>query len=120
MHSWNTSSLQNQPVFPPAAQTPLPQAGQMWQPDPTSPPLPATYADRVPEPMESGVRYNSANNMRGSRTAAMMYSKPMPDMQTSKYRRSNDGLFVAGLCVIIVDLFLFFLYFIFLELTLTI
>ena len=111
MHSWNTSSLQNQPVFPPAAQTPLPQAGQMWQPDPTSPPLPATYADRVPEPMESGVRYNSANNMRGSRTAAMMYSKPMPDMQTSKYRRSNAGFIVAGLCVITGALILVFVYF---------
>src|SRR5205814_10635304 len=111
MHSWSTSSEQNQPVFPPAAQTPLPQAGQMWQPDPTPPPLPVTYPDWVPEPKEAGVRLNSTHDMRGSRTAGMMYSKPIPAMRTSTHRRSNVGFILAGLCVITGGLILVFVYF---------
>jgi hypothetical protein len=109
--AWNTTPQQNQPAFPPAAQTPFPQAGQMWQPDPTPPLLPVTYPDRVPQPMEAGVRLNSAHDMRGSRTAGMMYSKPIPAMRTSTHRRSNVGFILAGLCVITGGLILVFVYF---------
>src|SRR6266568_3833837 len=99
------------PALPPAAQTPFPQAGQMWQPDPTPPLLPVTYPDRVPQPMEAGVHLNSAHDMRGSRTAGMMYSKPIPAMRTSTHRRSNVGFILAGLCVITGGLILVFVYF---------
>lgn len=98
--------------FPPVAQTPLPQAGQMWQSDPTPPPLP------TPEPMEAAVRDTNASDMREGRTAetvpggqAKMYSNPTPAMQAHTHRTSNAGFIVAGLCVITGGLILVFVYF---------
>src|SRR5437762_7021386 len=96
------------PALPPVAQTPFPQAGQMWQPDPTHPPLPK------PEPREATVRNNSSSDLRDARTAGnpsrgqvMTYSKPAPVMR----RTSNTGFILAGLCVITGGLILVFVYF---------
>lgn len=99
-------------AFPPVEQTPLPQAGQMWQSDPTPPPLP------TPEPMEAAVRGNNASDRREGHSAstlpgrqAKMYSKPTPVMQVHTRGTSNAGLIVAGLCVITGGLILVFVYF---------
>src|SRR5256885_16990486 len=96
------------PALPPVVQTPFPQAGQMWQPDLTPPPL------STPEPMEATVRNNSSSDMRDARTAGnpsrgqvMTYSKPAPVMR----RTSNTGFILAGLCVITGGLILVFVYF---------
>lgn len=99
-------------AFPPVSQTPLPQAGQMWQPDPTPAPLP------TPEPMEAAVRDNNASDMRDGRTAGFLpreqantYSNPTPVMQAHTRGTSNASLIVAGLCVITGGLILAFVYF---------
>src|SRR6202011_4247822 len=89
------------PALPPVAQTPFPQAGQMWRPDPTPPPLP------TPDPMEAPVRNNSSSDMRDARTAGtpyrgqlMTYPKPASVMLAQTHRTSNAGFILAGLCVI--------------------
>src|SRR5947209_5534815 len=69
------------PAFQPVAQTPLPQAGQMWQPDPTPSLLP------TPEPMAAAVPNNSVSDMRNARAVGTpsrgqgnVYSKPTPEV----------------------------------------
>ena len=100
------------PGFPPVAQIPLPQAGQMWRPDPTPSPLP------TPEPMEAAVRNISASDMRDARTVGalpsgqgMMHSKPTPILPVQRGRVGNGGFILAGLCVITGGLILVFVYF---------
>ena len=100
------------PALPPVVQTPFPQAGQMWQPDLTPPPLP------TPEPMEATVRNSSSSDMRDARTAGnppmgqvLTYSKPAPVMRAQTRRTSNAGFILAGLCVITGGLILVFVYF---------
>src|SRR2546423_3277253 len=100
------------PTLPPVVQTPFPQAGQMWQPDLTPPPLP------TPEPMEATVRNSSSSDMRDARTAGnppmgqvLTYSKPAPVMRAQTRRTSNAGFILAGLCVISGGLVFFFFFF---------
>ncbi len=91
------------PTLPPVVQTPFPQAGQMWQPDLTPPPLP------TPEPMEATVRNSSSSDMRDARTAG---NPPMGQVMRAQTRRtSNAGFILAGLCVITGGLILVFVYF---------
>jgi len=91
------------PALPPVVQTPFPQAGQMWQPDLTPPPLP------TPEPMEATVRNSSSSDMRDARTAGNPSMGQVMRPQTR--RTSNAGFILAGLCVITGGLILVFVYF---------
>src|SRR5947209_16429416 len=100
------------PAFPPVAQIPLPQTGQMWQPDPTPAPLP------TPAPMEAAVRNNNASYMRDARTVGalssgqgMMHSKPTPVIPAQRGQTGNGGFILAGLCIITGGLILVFVYF---------
>src|SRR5437764_2377099 len=91
------------PALPPVVQTPFPQAGQMWQPDLTPPPLP------TPETMEATVRNSSSSDMRDARTTGNPSMGQVMRPQTR--RTSNVGFIVAGLCVITGGLILVFVYF---------
>lgn len=114
----------NQVSFPPIAQTPFPQPGQMWQlaktptPEPgsTSVPVPLVVPARgfsspqyaMPVPVEQpgmGIRDGMAAG----------YSSPATVMQTRMARSanlsSNLGFIIAGLCILTGGLLLVAVYF---------
>jgi hypothetical protein len=121
---WTAGPQQNQASFPPIAQTPFPQPGQMWQPPktptpapgPTSSPVPLVVPTRgfsspqyaIPAPVEQpgmGIR----NGMDGG------YASPATVVHTRQSRSANLsnnlGFIIAGLCVLTGGLLLVAVYF---------
>ena len=117
--TWQTNAQPNQFSLPPVAQTPFPQPGQIWQPDPT-PSLPT-----APFSMMETARHNSdpgrIDNLRTGTLSGLLSggeghqltrsSAPGPAARFQRPRTSNVGFIVAGLFVMTGALLLVFVHF---------
>lgn len=107
---WKTNAQANQFSFPPVAQTPFPQPGQVLRSTPTPSALPITSSpDRLPAPMEA--YSNSVVGRVDNRGSVTRFSAPRPAMRFQKPRTNNTGFIVAGLCLITGGILLVFVHF---------